>query len=429
MDKKDELKELFASNLANWQQNPPAHVWDAVNRQLIWKSRRRLILYSLSAAAVLILMLVPLGMWIWKTETNPQQELAETIVMEQSSDNIMLNGQNVRMPNPDTKSQQYFESPIHAGVQPQSTSQTTGNNPVDFSASAIMVEKIETNPVVIAENTNEIQEDEWPKIADEDCASVNEANKSYQRAAMASRMLRQADDEILEQQKNRDKLVAERMNLVLAYGSVPGGTVSASELLYENSNVRYRPDNYQSDMAYETSFYEEIERTDVQTPLSFGLKISYQAGRRLFLETGISYTSLGVVSKTKDFDAAYTKYFRTIHYLGIPLGIRWELLQTSPFKAYLMQSVMFEKGLKVANRKNRFEHSDLVSSDLSTSSIPGFQLSTLSSFGVDLRIYHNFSLFGEGGVQVFYLNRTQPFNMRSAKMAWPVFQTGIRMNF
>ncbi|MBW7846651.1 MAG: outer membrane beta-barrel protein [Bacteroidales bacterium] len=429
MDKKDELKELFARNLTDWQQQPPTQVWDAVNQQLMWKSRRRLVLYSLSAAAILILMIIPLGVWMWKDNVNPNPDLAETIVTELPSDQIIAVGQNAPLPDVTKKArQQSLELQSDFRVQSTKPKSNIGLN--EYLVLTSETEKTEVIPVSIAENSIDDNEDETQKVEEkENLAENHDINERLQRVTLASRILQQNDDGILEQQKFHDKQAAERMNLILAYGSVPGGTVSASELLYENSNVRYRPDTYQSEMAYETSFYEEIERTDVQAPLSFGLKMSYRVGRRIFLETGLSYTSLGVVSKTIDFDETYNRYYRTLHYLGIPFGIRWEVIRTQPFKAYLIQTVMLEKGIRAANRKNRYEQLELVSSELSSTRIPGFQLSTLSSVGADLGIYQNFSVFGEGGIQVFYLNSTQPFNMRSAKMMWPVFQTGIRMNF
>ncbi len=428
MNEKDELEEMFAGKMRDWQHDPPTEVWEGINKKLTQRKSRRIFLYVSSAAAILLLMLIPAGQWLLWNEPAGKQQLTETLDQQHPQYNTKTAEPQLLQPKETTPT----PSTDHLHISPKSVAEKK-TAVITHIAQNEMVEllQIETddaNGLVVEDARLALAENETSDADPTQKLNLAEAVERAQRAALASQLLSQSAEFDLEQAKRNDKLAAERLNLLLAYGSVPGGTITASELLNVNNNVRYRADSYQSGMAYETSFYGEIERTDVQPPLTFGFKLSYQATQHLFLESGLSYTSLGVINKTTELNENYAKYFRTMHYLGIPLGLRWELIQTKPIKVYLMQSVVIEKGIRISNRKSHYEKNELIWSELSWTRIPGVQLSTLSAVGADLNIYQNFSVFGEGGVQVFYLNKTQPFNMRSANMLWPVFQTGIRLN-
>lgn len=417
----DKVLILFRQKFADFRKNPPETVWNKIEQHSIRQNRRRLLIFATAAAAMLLLALLPLRMMIFNPVTEIPSGLSKTSQLSTPLEQVVSNAREAKA---QTESSQQRTSKTlamssfapgsesHAGNQPLSPEV----NKQEVEYNAVFEEKV--NEAIVSAETNFLPE-EKPAPAED----------RMSRALLAARILNQKADFELDDQRRKEKAARERYNVSLAYGSVPGGSVSATELLYENTNVRYRNDAFQSEMAYQTSFYEEIESTDVNPPLTLGLKLSYQVGKRIHLETGISYTSLSVISKSVEMENAYNEYERSLYYLGLPVGLRWDAVRAKQFRLYLAQSVMIEKGLRAVNRNLHYEKNKLFESSHYGMNIPGFQLSSLTTAGADLSLYNNFSMFGEAGLQVFFLNSTQPFSMRSAKMAWPVFQTGIRMNF
>lgn len=424
--KKDELKDLFRSNLHQLQVAPPEHVWDNIATAIRRKRRTLYLWYSAAAVALLLLSLLPLT-FIFQDPAKLPAIVAESARSIETTvvDNDLKAKTKAQIVDVSISKSEIYNSPVNVSDY-NSISNVNQLSANDGPVTTDIVEFINQNndqiPGSIIEN---LAETSGLTTDDKQLAE----QERLARIRLAQQLIKRPNDFVLEDEMRTDAWKQEKINIALAYGSVPGGTVTANELLYENTNVRYRNDVFQSDMAYETSFYEEIERTDIRPPLTLGLKFSYKVSKRFSLETGLTYTTLSVLTKTVLMEDIHSEYLRTLYYVGLPLGARWDFLQSKRFVGYLQQSVMVEKGVRAVNKSMRFEKGILFESDQNGMRIPGFQLSTLSSIGCDVSIYQNVSLYGEAGLQIFYLNSTQPFNLRSAKMTWPVFQTGIRLNF
>lgn len=73
-------------------------------------------------------------------------------------------------------------------------------------------------------------------------------------------------------------------------------------------------------------------------PMRLGLSLQYQLNDALALQSGINYTYLYSESITH-IDNQH------LHYLGIPIGLSWQLWKTNGFSFYLSGSAMLEKCL------------------------------------------------------------------------------------
>ena len=78
-------------------------------------------------------------------------------------------------------------------------------------------------------------------------------------------------------------------------------------------------------------------------PVRFGLSLNYQLSSTLSLLSGINYTYL-----YSEFNIPLYQninYDQKLHYLGIPLGLSWQLLRSNGFCLYVSASAMLEKCL------------------------------------------------------------------------------------
>ena len=81
-------------------------------------------------------------------------------------------------------------------------------------------------------------------------------------------------------------------------------------------------------------------------PLRFGLSVHYQLNDRLSLLSGISYTYLYSECSIPLYNNM--SYHQKLHYLGIPIGIVWQLWSSGHFRLYLSGSAMLEKCINVS---------------------------------------------------------------------------------
>ena len=102
-------------------------------------------------------------------------------------------------------------------------------------------------------------------------------------------------------------------------------------------------------------------------------------------------------------------------------------MERKRFGIFATQSVIIEKGIKSSNYTYTFTQGELSGSENNEAGIRGIQLSSLTGLGADVKIAGKMSAYGQAGIQVFMLNNTQPYNIRSARVAWPSFQVGLRM--
>lgn len=78
-------------------------------------------------------------------------------------------------------------------------------------------------------------------------------------------------------------------------------------------------------------------------PLRVGLNLHYRLSPHLALLSGVNYTYLYSQFRVPRYKEAV--YDQKLHYLGVPLGVVWQLWQTGSFRFYVSASTLLEKCL------------------------------------------------------------------------------------
>ncbi len=166
------------------------------------------------------------------------------------------------------------------------------------------------------------------------------------------------------------KQLAENSNDILApqYESVPKHTthsssgkwsvgLNASGGLLAANNVDVRREhaydayadygNYYSvkpviPFDHESAIHNNNYSAKHHLPVRFGLSAQYQLNSNLALLGGVSYTRLYSEFSLPQYKLNYSY---KLHYLGIPLGVVWQLWSTSNLKFYVSGGAMLEKCL------------------------------------------------------------------------------------
>ena len=103
---------------------------------------------------------------------------------------------------------------------------------------------------------------------------------------------------------------------------------------FNNNPISYANSNTETQTASDIVYKHHI-------PVRFGLSLQYHLNKRLSLLSGISYTYLKSDISSQLFNNQ--SYKQTLSYLGIPVGLSWEVWSSQNFHFYLGGSGLLEK--------------------------------------------------------------------------------------
>lgn len=127
-----------------------------------------------------------------------------------------------------------------------------------------------------------------------------------------------------------------------------GGLLAANHST-QTDRLYYGIGNYEPLAQLENKSYSSTTSpytyTDIvakhRLPVRFGLSVQYQLTNHLALLSGISYTYLSSEFSIPLYDNI--SYSQKLHYIGIPLGMVWQLWSSRYFRFYLSGGTMVEK--------------------------------------------------------------------------------------
>ena len=171
--------------------------------------------------------------------------------------------------------------------------------------------------------------------------------------------------------------------------------------------------------------FESYPDVSYSLPLSFGLTVRKELGRRMALETGLVYTYLSTTFRRSGATASEVK--SGLHYLGVPLSAVVYLWQGERWNLYLSGGVTMEKGLQATyegyRRSEGFEERKS-----RKEGIDGLQWSVNASLGASYRLHKNWSLYFEPRFSR-YFDGGQPASVRTDKPLGFGLNAGVRYAF
>lgn len=417
----DFLKEQVGSSMRNFEAEPPAGLWNQIEAG-IQKRHKRIILLRYSTIAASLLLLVGVGVTYLNRDHQPEINKAPVSLkstVSPTSAPLQLNPALQKINHRSIKSN-LASDPSKASVK--STSQPY------IAQSAEPKTQPVTQPVTIKEELAETPLVNPPKpvVPPEDAAKELAIVPVVPPVEVKEESAETPVD--LAMKEPAKAKPANHPSLALTYGLTSGTDLSQNqEAFSRDGGNQYSYDDFSASLANRTLFFEEIEGVDHDAPLALGIAIDLPITQRLFFETGLLYTRLGYRVRTDVFSSSYSEYRNEFYYLGLPLGARYSFLERKRFDLYALQWIVLEKGIAGRYYIDTYQNDEIRNTESNHESIRGVQLSSVTALGGAIKITGNISLFAQGGVQVFFLNGTQPYNIRSNHIAWPSFQAGLRI--
>ncbi len=459
MQERQENNEKWLSQLSEklegYQEQPSDSVWEGVSRKVLGTSLlRRWLIPGMTAAAALLL-----GTFLL---TRPSSPSPDTITADAkvnadvtprsfedpvtSTANDWISGDNLG-----EKSQTDDIGKIQGG---NSNSKSQKNNNIDKTLSDKIIDRnpretgIDQNRKAGAAESAEYSEETVSAEATPEPDDTNAAaskKTSEKEESIDNEVVRQEEKAkwaaIMAEEQAERKHSARRFSAGI---SVTGaGTASSSERQLTNaimganpleSNVNYADwvdggfRNGESLVVYNQP---EVEtKYSHKLPVKFGVSFRYGFNERLGIESGLTYTLLNSTFTTAAGTAnGNTTGKQTLHYIGIPLNVTYNIIGSKLFNVYASAGGAMEKA--VGGYFETTGHVDGKRSETNRNSLKPKELqwSLNASAGAQVNVLNQLGLYVEPGISYRIPSGSHVRSIYTDKKLDFSIGFGIRFNF
>lgn len=195
----------------------------------------------------------------------------------------------------------------------------------------------------------------------------------------------------------------ESMHVEPVYGAAPG---TPPHRMYYLGDV-FEPKKVQERKASKHAF-----------PIRLGIKLSYPLNNRLSLQSGVGYTLL-----KSDLSYSSMQIGQQLHYIGVPLGLRYQLWNSGRFSLYGAVGAMLEKCVKNSSElPSAFTDAALINTE------KPWQCSLNAALGAEYRLDKAIGIYLEPGVGYFFEDGTSIEHYYTEHPLVPSLEIGLRWN-
>ena len=459
MQERQENNEKWLSQLSEklegYQEQPSDSVWEGISRKVLGTSLlRRWLIPGMTAAAALLL-----GTFLLTRPSSPSPDTitadakVNADVTPRSFEDPVTSTANDWVPgdNLGEKSQTDDNGKIHGG---NSNSKSQKNNSIDKTLSD---KNIDRNPVETGIDQNrkagaaESAEYSEETVSAEATPEPDDTNAAASKTS--SKKEESIDKEVVRQEEKAKWAAimaeeqAERKHSARRFSagiSVTGaGTASSYDRQLTNaimganpleSNVNYADwvdggfRNGESLVVYNQP---EVEtKYSHKLPVKFGVSFRYGFNERLGIESGLTYTLLNSTFTTAAGTAnGNTTGKQTLHYIGIPLNVTYNIIGSKLFNVYASAGGAMEKA--VGGYFETTGHVDGKRSETNRNSLKPKELqwSLNASAGAQVNVLNQLGLYVEPGISYRIPSGSHVRSIYTDKKLDFSIGFGIRFNF
>ena len=459
MQERQENNEKWLSQLSEklegYQEQPSDSVWEGVSRKVLGTSLlRRWLIPGMTAAAALLL-----GTFLLTRPSSPSPDIitadakVNADVTPRSFEDPVTSTANDWVPgdNLSEKSQTDDIGKIQDGNR---NSKSQKNNSIDKTLSDKIIDRnpretgIDQNRKAGAAESAEYSEETVSAEATPEHDDTNAAaskTSSKKEESIDKEVVRQEEKAkwaaIMAEEQAERKHSARRFSAGI---SVTGaGTASSSERQLTNaimganpleSNVNYADwvdggfRNGESLVVYNQP---EVEtKYSHKLPVKFGVSFRYGFNEKLGIESGLTYTLLNSTFTTAAGTAnGNTTGKQTLHYIGIPLNVTYNIIGSKLFNVYASAGGAMEKA--VGGYFETTGHVDGKRSETNRNSLKPKELqwSLNASAGAQVNVLNQLGLYVEPGISYRIPSGSHVRSIYTDKKLDFSIGFGIRFNF
>lgn len=176
---------------------------------------------------------------------------------------------------------------------------------------------------------------------------------------------------------------------------------------------------------------EVQEEYSHKIPVKVGLTARYNITGRLGVETGLTYSVLSSSVKTGNSETGnnWSSGSQTLHYLGIPLNISFDILNSRYVNIYVTGGGMMEKSISGSIKTDEYVDGKFARTLTAKISPKGLQWSVNAAAGVQANILPQLGFFVEPGVSHHFKNGSRVRSIYTDKPTDFSLGFGLRYSF
>ena len=321
---KEEWTDKLKTRLEHHEMTPPAGLWEGISKQMnlaekpVRKSSSALSKRWLAAAAALLALAGFFTLYDFKDYAK-----------DSSPKNVVEKVEKHQAP---AQEQTTEEKPVgEEPAAPQSHSLLARAIPAIRKAVSPTTESQEPSVTPVITEEKEEETTDTPKNAEIQQAS-SALPPSYQ----------QNDGKPYSEADKRPRQWS--FGLHASGGLLAANNHQPTNLYPPSQSDPLSPSSHYGYNSSETPQNETPIKASHHLPIRFGLKIGYQLSERWALQTGITYTYLH--SEFTLVNRQQPAIEQRLHYIGIPLGISYQIWKNSKFRLYASAGATAEKVVK-----------------------------------------------------------------------------------
>lgn len=427
---KQDWTDTLKQKMAGYEERPSDELWAALSEKAVLQENRRKVIpvwfWGLSAAAALMA-----GIFV------------VTKVNDKSVNTLGGITADVEVSEPvDTE----VSEPIDAAV-PEPVERTLAEDLAEVKSrkakSALIAEAVpvESSVSPVAEDVTSVNTEEY-------AAEVPSVNHDAREAAtVESDTVEQSEpamswDEYLKEtpsEKARARRSGGFSAGILAGGAVGGNTFgSKPTAMVMGANPLAagvtKTDWIDKDSKASAIVYNQPEVQEEYShkiPVKVGLTARYNITGRLGVETGLTYSILSSSVKTGNSETGknWSTGSQTLHYLGIPLNISFNILNSRYVNIYVTGGGMMEKSISGSIKTDEYVDGKFDRTLTTNISPKGLQWSVNAAAGIQANILPQLGFFVEPGVSHHFKNGSRVRSIYTDKPTDFSLGFGLRYSF
>ncbi|PRB06622.1 hypothetical protein CQ046_00570 [Chryseobacterium sp. MYb7] len=163
-----------------------------------------------------------------------------------------------------------------------------------------------------------------------------------------------------------------------------------------------------------------------KVPVTFGLSLYYNLGKRWGLGTGLNYTKLASELHSGS-DNNYIKGDQTVHYIGIPVQVNYNVIQKGRFTGYITGGALVEKPISGSITTTYVVNDEMKESSKESLDHKPFQFSVNTAVGLQLKIVDKIGVYAEPGIGYHFKEENAPNTIYKEKPLHFNMKFGIRV--
>ncbi|MDQ0783953.1 porin family protein [Chryseobacterium sp. W4I1] len=185
------------------------------------------------------------------------------------------------------------------------------------------------------------------------------------------------------------------------YASISGSPMTFSDMWISGTD----PDPLTEVLLANQS--KEVEaRIRHKIPVTFGLSMYYNLGKRWGIGTGINYTKL-TSELHSGSTSNYIKGEQSIHYIGIPVQVNYNVIQKGRFTGYVTGGVLAEKAVAGKLRTKYIVNDEVQDTQEEKLDVKPVQFSVNSAVGLQVKIIDKIGIYAEPGIGYHFKNNSE----------------------